>query len=177
MSRRVSLNARFAQEADATDEVDVVLIRITHPAIDVPVRLSTDNRDHLSLEPLVYGTRSTWMAEDEPGGRAEYQFVLLDAALPGDEAETPHSAELIVELHDNDLAHVLRQTTTPARVDIAVVLASSPDLVEAEWLDLRLVGVDGDAGQAMLSIARTGFVAEPMPAGRFSKQRFPGLHP
>lgn len=174
MSRRVSLNARIGQEADATDEVDVVLMTITHPDLAQPLRLSTDPTERLSLDPLVYGTLSTWRAEG--ADRAAYQFVLLDATLPGDEADAPHQAQLVAELHDNDLALSLRQTTTPARVDIAVVLASSPDLIEAEWLDLRLTSADGDAGQVQLTITREPLASEPMPAGRMSRQRFPGLH-
>lgn len=175
--RRVSLNARVAQEDQTTDEVDVVLIAIEHPALADTVRLSTDPTECLSIDPLAYGTRSTWRATDAPQGRATYQFVLLDVMLPADQDDAPHSAELVVELHDNDLARALRMTSDPARVDMAVVLASSPDLVEAEWLDLRLTGVEGDSGQATLTITREPLTSEPMPAGRMSKQRFPGLHP
>ncbi len=173
MSRRVSLNARIAHEAESTAEVDVVLVKITHPALSEPVRLSTDPTERLSLDPLSYCTRSTWPAEET---KQVFSFVLLEAILPGDDGDSPHQAQLSLELHDNDIARVLRSITTPARVDLACVKASSPDVVEAEYLDLSLTSSEGDSGQAQLTIAREPLATEPMPADRMSRQRFPGLH-
>lgn len=58
--RRVSLNARLAQDALGSDEIYVALFEINHPDLEKPIRLSTDNTERLSVEPLYYGTRSTW---------------------------------------------------------------------------------------------------------------------
>ncbi|TIY07279.1 MAG: hypothetical protein E5V16_21390, partial [Mesorhizobium sp.] len=58
--RRVSLNARLAIDQVATDELEVVLVMIEHPLLEEPVRLSSDNADRISVEPLMCGTRSTW---------------------------------------------------------------------------------------------------------------------
>ena len=174
MSRRVSLNARRAIEDGNTAEIEVVLIVITHAALSAPIKITTDDTERLSVEPLAYGTRSTWRAaetNDEP-----FLFVAVSAILPGDQDDTPAAATLVLENLDNLLAAELRKTTERARVDLAVVLAGSPDLVDYEQLDLRLVGAEGDAGEIILSISRDPITDEPWPAGRMTRERFPGLH-
>ncbi len=55
--RRVSLNARTAFDAATTAEVEIAQIMIEHPALDAPVRLSTDPTERISTDPLMYGTR------------------------------------------------------------------------------------------------------------------------
>lgn len=171
--RRVSLTQRKSLDAPATDEIEVVLVKITHPDLGQPVRLSTDPTVRLSADPLTYCTYSRWLTDDG----SPFLFILMEAILPGDQRDAPHAATLVLQLVDNDLSKVLRMTTQQARVDIAVVLATSLDIVEAEYLDLRLTGVEGDAGEAQLSISRDPLTSEPWPAGRMTKRRFPGLHP
>lgn len=171
--RRVSLNARIAWERDHADEVAVVLIRINHGSLAAPVRLSTDPSERTSIEPLAYGTRSTWLSGGP--GKALYDFVLLEAVLPGEQDGAPASATLMLENHDNDVVAALRSVADQARADIAVVLASSPDLVEYEVLDLRLTTAEGDTGTTQLTLTRDPLASEPCPAGRMSKTRFPGL--
>ncbi|MFX8797554.1 hypothetical protein ABTM57_19745, partial [Acinetobacter baumannii] len=60
--RILTLNTRRAVDATASDEVEIALIRITHPSIIDPVRLSTDPTSIVSIDPLIYGTYSTWLA-------------------------------------------------------------------------------------------------------------------
>lgn len=170
--RRVSLNYRTSLDGAHSDAVEVVLIHITHPALGEPIRLSTDPTERLTVEPLAYGTRSTWMTDDG----SPFQFVLVDVLLPDDQEEAPPAARVALEAVDAGLASVLRQTTLPATVDMAVVLASEPDVVEAEFRDLRLVGAEGDAGEIVLTISRDPLTAEPSPPDRMTRARFPGLH-
>jgi hypothetical protein len=158
------------QDAESSDEVYVVLLHITHPDIDEPVLLSTDNTERLSDEPLMYGTRSTWMDATDP-----YLFVLASALVPGDLDDAPAAATLILENVDNDIAKVLRSVTTPATVAIAVVLASSPSLLEAEWIGMRMVSADGDASEVSLEISREEIEEEHSPGHRMTKDFFPGL--
>lgn len=171
--RIVSLNARLAADAIASQEVDVVLWHITHPDLDEPVRLSTDPTERLSLEPLRYGTRSTWLTEDG----SPFLFVLADALVPDDKADAPATAKLFLSNLDNSVASVLRSFTEPATVDMAVVLASSPDLVEVETLGLKLVTSEGSGDQVVLDLSREKLTAEPWPSGRMTRSRFPGIWP
>lgn len=168
--RRVSLNARLAQDAESTDEVYVVLVHITHPDIDEPVLLSTDNTERLSDEPLMYGTRSSWMDATEP-----YLFVLASTLVPSDLDDAPSAATLILENVDNDIAKLLRSFTTPATMAVAVVLASSPSLIESEWTGLLMKSADSDASEVRLEISRADIEEERSPGHRMTKDFFAGL--
>ena len=59
--RRLSLNARMMQDEQSSDEIYVVLFKVTHPDLPEPIRLSTDNTERIASEPdVIYGTRSSW---------------------------------------------------------------------------------------------------------------------
>lgn len=170
--RRLSLNARTALDADATDEIYVVLLRFTHPSLDKPVFLSTDPTERLSVEPLMYGTYSSWLNPDgEP-----FLFILASTMVPDDKEDAPAAATVILETVDKDMATVLRSIKDRATVDMAVVLASSTDVIEAEWTGLRLMTANGNASEITLLISRESIFEEPFPAGRMTRARFPGLH-
>ncbi|WP_435656045.1 hypothetical protein [Brucella pituitosa] len=170
--RRLSLNARTALDAGATDEIYVVLLRFTHPSLDKPVFLSTDPTQRLSIEPLMYGTYSSWLNPD----REPFLFILASTMVPDDKEDTPAAATVILETVDKDMATVLRSIKDRATVDMAVVLASSTDVIEAEWTGLRLMNANGNASEITLQISRESIFEEPFPAGRMTRARFPGLH-
>jgi hypothetical protein len=173
VSRIVSLNMRLSQDAMNTDEVEVVLVKLTHPDLEAPVRLSSDPTVRLSVDPLIYGTRSTWQTDDG----SPFQFVLMSTILPDDVEDAPQAATLVLEVVDKDMAAPLRTFVhMEAKVDLAVVLAGSPDVVEAEWLGFDLIGADGDSGQITLSISRDALETEPFPARRMTRDTAPGLH-
>lgn len=169
--RNISLNARLAAAADSTEEVEIVLIKITHEDLDDPVRLSTDPTEMITEDPLVYGTHSTW----KTGDGSPFLFVLVSALLPGDEDEGPQQAQLSLSNVDNDIASLLREVRTQATVDMSVVLSSSPNTVEVEFLGLKLVSASGDASSITLTISREPITSEPWPSGRMTRERFPSL--
>ncbi|TIT04734.1 MAG: hypothetical protein E5W85_31025 [Mesorhizobium sp.] len=170
--RRVSLNARLAIDQVATDELEVVLVMIEHPLLDAPVRLSSDNADRISVEPLMYGTRSTWRTADG----SPFLFIMLDALVPDEEDDAPAQASLVLEILESGIADILTSTTVQATCHMAIVLASSPDTVEAEWVGLLMTGAEGDSGQVSLKFSMEPITEEPYPADRMTKERFPGLH-
>lgn len=173
MSRRLSLNARLAHEADYSGEIEVVLFHISHPDLEAPIRLSTDNAVRISVDPEVYGTISAWR-----GGSASdpYLWVIASAVLPGEAEDAPAQATLVLENLDNDMVALVRSFTSPATVSIAVVLASSPNRIEAEWTGLQIVSAEITAGEIVLALSRDEIELEPFPSGRMTKHRFPGLH-
>ncbi|KJF67399.1 hypothetical protein [Rhizobium nepotum] len=172
--RRISFNARMAQDAQATSEIYVALFEIEHPELVKPIRLSTDNTERLSSDPLYYGTRSTWRGANpitEP-----FLWVVASTLLPSDQEDAPAAATLILENLDQEMVNVVRSFTTPATIHMAVVLASSPNLVEAEYTDLNIVSSDIDAGEISLTITREEIELELVPGGRMSARTFPGMH-
>lgn len=172
--RRVSLNARMMQDELTSDEVYVVLFEIIHPDLPAPIRLSTDNAERIQTDPVIYGTRSAWRGADpltDP-----YLWIVASAVLPGDQDDAPAAATIALENLDQDMVRLVRSFTTPATVAMGVVLASSPDLIEAEWTDLMIMSADISAGEIVLAISREEIENEYFPAGRMTRDRFPGLH-
>lgn len=167
------MNARAALDAASSAEVEVALFTIEHPSLAAPVRLSTDPTERLAVDPLSYGARSTWLGANpvtEP-----FLFVLVSAELPSDQDDAPAAATLVLENVDNDIAALLRSFTDRPVIHMAVVLASSPDLIEDEWRDLRIMAAEGDAGEVSLTISRAPIEDETVPMDRFTKDRFPGM--
>jgi len=172
--RRVSLNERLAQDAEATAEIYVALFYIDHPQLDAPIRLSTDNTERLSDDPLMYGTRSTWM--NSKPQKEPFLFVLASAVIPSDLEDAPAAGSFILENVDNEIAKLLRSFTNLATLHLAIVLASSPNLVEAEFRDMKITSADIDAGEVTIEFSREDIEDEKYPNGRMTKDRFPGLH-
>lgn len=172
--KRVSLNSRMMQDAPASGEIEVALFIITHPTLATPIRLSTDNADEISRDPYIRGTRSTWMGSDpltEP-----FKHILAEAVLPSDLDDTPAAGQIVLALTDQALVTAVRSVTTVPTISMAVVLASSPDVIEFEVRDLDIVSHDINAGEVTLTFSREDIEQEPCPAGRFTKDNFPGLH-
>lgn len=170
--RTISFNARLAADAESTAEIEVVLVKITHPLLDTPIRLSSDNTERLSLEPLMYGTRSTWLTDDG----SPFLFILMGAQIPDENPEEPPAGNLVLANLDSDIAEVLTSTTVPAVVSMALVLASSPNEVEHEFLDMQLRSAEGDGDQIVLSFTSEPVLSESYPPTRMTKERFPGLY-
>lgn len=168
------MNARLAHDGLAPSEIEVALFVIEHPDLPTPIRLSTDNTERLSDDPLIYGTRSAWAGANpmaEP-----YVWIIASAVLPDEAEDAPASAQIVVENLDAGMVELLRSFTTPASVRMAVVLASSPDLVEAEWAGLTITQANITSGDITLSLSRDEVELEPFPSGRMTRHRFPGLH-
>ncbi|HEY5209300.1 MAG TPA: hypothetical protein VIJ42_07635 [Stellaceae bacterium] len=73
------------------------------------------------------------------------------------------------------MATPLRATIERATVDMAIVLASSPSTVEAEWLGLKLMSAEGDSGSITLTISREFLTTEPACVVRMTRNTTPGL--
>ncbi|MEM7303411.1 MAG: hypothetical protein AAF468_20210 [Pseudomonadota bacterium] len=171
MSREISLNSRLAGDAQISGELEVVLLHITHESLSEPIKLSTDNVDRISENPLRYGTRSTWKTTDG----SPFLFTLLSARLPDDNTNTISRGVIIIDNLDFGIGESLRATTTQATVDMAVVLASSPDIIEHEQSGLLLQKSSGDMHRYELELGRTPLSSQSFPKDRFTPDRFRGL--
>lgn len=172
--RRVSLNQRLANDSASTEEIYAALFYIEHPDLPAPIRLSTDNTERLSSDPLYYGTRSTWLTENPIAD--PYLWIVASTVLPSDMDDAPAAATIVIENVDNEIAKLLRSFTDLATMHIAVVLASSPDQIEAEYRDLKLISHDIGAGEVTLMVSRQDVEEEDYPVDRMTKDKFPGLH-
>lgn len=173
--RRLSLNARLALDAAASDEIEAALFLIEHPDLVAPIRLSTDNTERLSDDPLIYGTRSTWQGANPVTD--PYLWIIASAILPGDEEDAPASARVVLENLDSEMVTLLRSFTEPAEISIAVIMAASPNVIEAQWTGLRLTSAEVTGGEIVLALSRDEVELEPFPPGRMTGLNMPGVHP
>lgn len=172
---RISLNARMAHDAVSSNEIEAILFVIEHPELDAPIRLSTDNAVRISDDPPLYATLSTWRGANPVAD--PYLWIIASAILPDDTEDAPAAATLVLENLDPGMVTVMRSFTTPVTVHMAVVLASSPDVVEAEWSGLTITNAAITSGEITLSLSRDEIELEPFPSGRMTRHRFPGVHP
>lgn len=168
------MNARLAQDAEGSPDIEVVLFEVTHPDMSDTIRLSTDNTERVSVDPLMFGTRSTWRGADP--ATEPFLFILADAKLPDESEDAPAEAQIVLMALDAKYAELLRSFLTPATVNMAVVLASSPDEIEAEFLGLQLTVSDIADDEITLTLSREEIELEHYPPGRMTRSRFPGLH-
>ena len=170
--RRVSLNARLAGDATSSGEIEALLLEITHPDLERPIRLSTDNTERLSTDPLVYGTRSTWRGANptEP-----FLWLVASALVPSDLEDAPAAGTLILEVMDAEMVRLLRSFVDRATLAMAVVLASSPSVIEAEWSDMPIISSEITPSEITIQFSREEIEAEYYPTGRMTRSQFPGL--
>jgi hypothetical protein len=123
---------------------------------------------------LIYGTRSIWRGADPVND--PYLFIIADAMLPDDAQDAPAQTQIALMALDAQYAELLRSFATPATVNMAVVLASTPDQPEGEWHGLQLTVADWAEGEITLTLSREDIDLEFFPSGRMTRSKFPGLH-
>jgi hypothetical protein len=96
--------------------------------------------------------------------------------VPDDKQDAPAAGSFVLENLDNSIVGLLRSFTDLATLNMAVVLASSPDFIEREWVGLKITTAEMNAGEISLSFSREEIELERFPVGRLNRNSFPGLH-
>lgn len=169
--RVISPTARRFQDGDAPHDYEVVLLWIRHPDLDEDIFVSSDPTELVSVTPLQYGTRSTWLGEAKA-----FLMIGMGIDLPDDSTEAPMTASLVLDILDSRIAEILTSTIEQAQVDMAVVMRSSPDFVERQFRGLLMETAEGDGGSVSMRFERRKIHEDPCPRDRTTKERFPGLH-
>lgn len=156
MSRLLSSRALRSALAQETGEVWLVLITLRHPAIDPPIRVTSDAVATVS--------------------RSEtFQPYPFELTLADDDGEHPGTVRLSIDNVAREIVFALRSIDSAPTVTIEVVLASQPDAIEASWEEYSLVNVEYDALKVSGEISQEPILSERYPAGSFDPARFPGL--
>ena len=95
--------------------------------------------------------------------------------LPDDDDEKPPTVTLSITAVDRQVVSAVRGIDGDMTVTIEVVLASSPDTVEAGPFDFTLRGVTYDAMTIQGTLAYEDVLNEPFPGDSFTPSRFPGV--
>lgn len=164
--RALSLNFRKALFAQASAEVPIFLLTITHPQLTSPIRLSTDATTRITIDPLVYGTHSRGNT---------FLYAGIDVTLPDENDRSPPASKLIVENATRGLIPLARAIPTPASVKIEAVLASALDVVEMTFPQMDMTNLVYDVATLTFDLTIDALVTEPFPSGNFSPAYFPAL--
>ena len=169
--KKISLNARTSFASPHASDVEVVLFRLSHPQLQAPILFSTDPTQRVSIEPLRYATRSRWRAAEPE----DYLFILVSALVPEDKRDQPTSGSFVLHHIDQETMELVRSIQDRPSLDMAVVMASTPDVLEAEFRNLEIVSVEANRAEMTLQFAGPAYHLEPWPARRMTKDAFPGL--
>lgn len=142
--------------AEATGEVWLVLLTISHPSISPAIRVVANT------QPIT--SRGN-----------EFLDFPFDITLPNETEDGPSRARLVIDNVSREIGQAVRQIHTPASVLIEVVRAADPDVVERAFPSFWLRNVRTSASQVSGDLTLEDFSDEPYPAGVFSPASFPAL--
>ena len=156
MSRNVSAELKQAVYAQETTQEFIVLITLSHPDLSTAIRVNSSGLDIVS------------------NGETFVAFP-FEVVLPDDVDDRPPRAKLRIDYISREIVLAVRTISSAPFVNIQIVMASSPDTIEAEFLDFRLSNITYDQLTVEGDLTLEEFIGEPYPARVFSPADFPGL--
>jgi hypothetical protein len=102
-----------------------------------------------------------------------YPFAIV---LPDDSDDNTPTSQIEIDNVGQAVIALLREATTPPAVVIKVVLADSPDTVEAGPFNMTLREANYTAHTVTCTLAYEDVFNEPYPGDAFTPANFPGLY-
>ncbi len=156
--REVSPTFLRAALARETGEAPIVLVTITHASLTAPIRVAGYDVDVTSRGETFYA-------------------MPFSISLPTDSEEAAPRAKVSLDNVSREIVTAIRTATgDPPGVTLEVVLADTPDVVEASFPGFALRNASYNALTVDAELTFEGLAAEPNPAGRFTPGAFPGVH-
>lgn len=157
MPRPLSTPALRALFASQTGEAFIVLLTLSHPTLANPIRVCSDGQALIS-------NGNTYVA---------FPFRI---SLPAEVEGAPPTTELEIDNVDRSIVKAVREATgEPIQISMSVVLASSPNTIEAGPFDFTLRNVEYDASVVRGQLQYEDILNEPYPGDTMTPSRFPGL--
>ncbi|MEY2653819.1 MAG: hypothetical protein RLZZ524_847 [Pseudomonadota bacterium] len=154
--RTLSTTATAAILGAQTGEVFVVLLALAHAQLAATVRVTSD-----AIATVSNGDT--------------YNPFPFTVALPGERGDRLAGAQLIIDNVDRSIVTALRQIGSAPTVTISVVLASSPDTIEAGPFVYTLKNASYDALTVQGDLAFEDILNEAFPGHSFVPTSHPGL--
>lgn len=145
-----------AANAPVTDEVFLMLLEINHSSLSTPIRV-VNNWENVTSNGNVY---------------VAFPFKL---DLPDDVVENMPRPTLEIDNVDRTIVDAIRAMDSAATVTISVVLASSPNDIEAGPFLMTLREVEYDALTVRGQLAFEELWSEPYPGDKINRANYPGL--
>jgi hypothetical protein len=159
MARSLSPRLQAALAAQETGEVVLAICTIDHPSIlNGPLRVVNDLQSHVS-------------------NGDTYTAFPFQITLPTDTDEGLPRMRLVLDNIERTIGQAIRGIPpgVPPTVQVDLVCAATPDIIEASFPALTLRSVDYDQFVVEGELAVAEDDRQPFPAETFSPQLFPGL--
>jgi len=156
MPRTTSATFTRAAFAQQTDEVIIELLTLEHDQLPDPVRLARNYTNIVSRGNTYIGCQ-------------------FDLTWPQDKENEPPQASLRYQNVSRELIAAIRILRTPMTATIEVVLASSPDTVEASYSGMSVIANSYDANIVDFTLSFERFMQEGFPGKIFGPANFPGI--
>lgn len=156
MPRTLSAQAKAAIFAQETGEAVILLLTIEHADLAEPIRVSSD-------------------AVDTVSDSITYQAFPFQITFPRDSDDAPPQVRLTIDNVDRRIVQAVRELMTPPTVNLQLVLASQPDVVEVVPGEFTLASVTFDALAVEGVLKFDDILNEPFPKDVVTPATFPGL--
>lgn len=159
MPRSLSAAAAAAIHAQETSEAFVVLLALSHPSLVSPIRVCTGSVATAHLGDI-------------------YQPFPFSLTMPDDSDDAPPEVTLQICNVDRAIIQAIRSIgldSGPVQAQMAVVLASSPGVVEAGWYVFSVRNIDADALVISGRLEFEPVLNEPFPGDSMTPSRTPGI--
>lgn len=158
MSRTLSTAAIRANNAQETGEAYAILLTINHVSLSQPIRVTSASLDITSNSNL-------------------FTAIPFDLILPDSQDGSIPRAQLSIDNIDRSIVEAVRslEPGSKASVLIQVVLESTPDQLEVEFIDFYLSNVTYDQYLVRGDLTIENFLSKPYPEGTMSPKYFGGL--
>lgn len=158
---QLSLAARRAMFSPQTDKVILPLIKIWGPSIPTPFRLVRNNADLVSTAD---GTSQTY---------TKFAFNIL---LPDDTSDVTMTSQLEADGVDQTLVAAFRPLTDEAFVTLWIVLADSPNVIEAGPETFKFGQVQNDLQRMVVNLRYEDRLENALEGVTFDPINAPGIH-
>lgn len=172
MSRLSSLSAAAvkAMFSSETEESIIMLLTIYDPATNLPVIRLADNytkRISETADEVLYGVTSR---------TDDFVFLPMQVSLPTEQDTGSPSCSIILNYVTPEAVEIVRtQLTKPTKLLIEIVLASSPNTVEASFPGFYITSATYNSESISFDVSMISYAVEPFPAFNFTPSYFPGL--
>lgn len=188
MPRTLSQQFALEIEAEASGEVVLTFVEITHPDLDAPLRYVSGTDDPVvtgqvafisssSLEPSSSTTiLSTGEVTDESETGIVWTPAPFDVAPPADGERRAPSTTLRVPAVDQAVLIVLRDRLTPPWASVHWARSSSPDTIVYGPFDMRVTGARGATMETVIDLSYEDILGRATIPYRYDVFRTPALH-
>lgn len=143
----------FSQESN---DPFLTLVTLSHPSFISIIRLVNNSQDIVSR------------------GNTFSSFP-MKIGLPVDDGESAREVEITFDNVSLAIISELRKVTTPIEVKLEMVLASIPDSVQMDFLELKIGNITYDANKISAKLYMDDFLYSGLTSETYSPNNFPGI--